>query len=205
MNELAQTSPTIRFYWDIGSTNSYFAFHLLRPLAAQYQAIIEYVPFNLGYVFRHHKYALTDEPRAKMANRKADLLRWAAKYELPFRIPDEFPIKTSRALRGALAMREFGLEERFMEQLFRAYWEANDASIQDFPTLTKLAESLGVSGREFGDLAESDRVQRELIECTQGGLEAGVFGAPTMVIDKEIYWGKDRFDFIEDHLQRLTS
>ena len=48
------SEPTIRFYWDIGSTNTYFAFHLLRPLAAKYKARIEYVPLNLGYVFRHH-------------------------------------------------------------------------------------------------------------------------------------------------------
>ena len=111
-------------------------------------------------------------------------------------IPDEFPIKTSRALRGALAMREFGLEERFMEQLFRAYWEANDASIQDFPTLTKLAESLGVSGRELVTLPNPIGSSANSLSVPQGGLEAGVFGAPTMVIDKEIYWGKDRFDFI---------
>ena len=145
--------PQIRFYWDIGSTNTYFAFHLLRPLAARYQATIEYVPFNLGYVFRHHNYALTDEPRAKMANRKADLMRWAKKYKLPFNVPSEFPIKTSRALRGALAMRQSGLEEAYMEKLFSAYWEDNDASIQDYPALTKIAESLGADGQAFSELA----------------------------------------------------
>ena len=63
-------TSSIDFYWDIGSTNTYFAFHLLTTLAAKYGATIDYVPFNLGFVFRHHNYALTDEPRAKMANRK---------------------------------------------------------------------------------------------------------------------------------------
>ena len=38
----------IQFYWDVGSTNSYFAFHLLRPIAEEFGAAIEYIPFNLG-------------------------------------------------------------------------------------------------------------------------------------------------------------
>ena len=29
---------TIDFYWDIGSTNTHFALHLLRPIAAQHDA-----------------------------------------------------------------------------------------------------------------------------------------------------------------------
>jgi len=201
MNEM---TPQIRFYWDIGSTNTYFAFHLLRPLAAKYGATIDYVPFNLGFVFRHHNYALTDEPRAKMANRRDDLMRWAKKYELPFAIPSNFPIKTSRALCGALAMRRRGLEEAYMEKLFAAYWENDDASIQDYPTLATIAESLGVDGQAFCELAESDEVRGELIDVTQASLSDGVFGAPTMMLEDEIYWGKDRFDFIEDHLGRLT-
>jgi 2-hydroxychromene-2-carboxylate isomerase len=44
-----------------------------------------------------------------------------------------------------------------------------------------------------------------LIDITQEALDEGVFGAPTMVLEDEIYWGKDRFDFIEDHLVSLTS
>jgi 2-hydroxychromene-2-carboxylate isomerase len=205
MNAMTQIPPRIRFYWDIGSTNTYFAFHLLTTLAAKYGATIDYVPFNLGFVFRHHNYALTDEPRAKMANRKADLMRWANKYDLPFAIPSEFPIKTSRALRGALAMRRSGLEEAYMAKLFTAYWENNDASIRDYPTLSKIAESLGVDGRAFCELAESDAVRSELIDITQEALDEGVFGAPTMVLEDEIYWGKDRFDFLEDHLVSLAS
>ena len=100
-------TKSVEFFWDIGSTNTYFAFHLLRPLAAKYGATIRYVPFNLGYVFRHHNYALTQEPAAKMKNRKVDLMRWAKRYDLAFQVPKEFPIKTSRVLRGALVFNEF--------------------------------------------------------------------------------------------------
>ena len=92
----------IEFYWDLGSTNSYFALHLIKPVATRHGARIVPHPFNLGYVFRHHNYVLMDEPKAKIANRITDLHRWARRYKLPFRMPSKFPIKTSPALRDRL-------------------------------------------------------------------------------------------------------
>ena len=32
---------------------------------------------------------------------------------------------------------------------------------------------------------------------TQQAIDAGVFGAPSYVIDGEIFWGQDRLDFVE--------
>ncbi|MEM8769377.1 MAG: 2-hydroxychromene-2-carboxylate isomerase [Pseudomonadota bacterium] len=190
----------IDFYWDIGSTNSYFAYHLLKPIAAKHDAEIRYQPFNLGYVFRHHNYALMEEPRAKLTNRRRDLQRWAAHHKLPFRMPEVFPIKTSRVLRGALAMREHGLEEAYLDACFAAYWEAGDHTIAEYARLREIAESLGVNGEAFETACESDALRNSLAAVTDQAMEGGIFGAPTMVIDGEIYWGKDRFEFIDAHL-----
>jgi len=190
----------IDFYWDIGSTNTYFALHLLRPIAARHGREICYQPFNLGYVFRHHNYQLMEEPAAKLSNRRRDLQRWAAFHQLPFRMPDTFPIKTSRALRGALVMREHGMEEPYLEALFSAYWEQNDPSIAEYAGLKSIASKLGLEPEQFESECESDSIREALISATDKGLERGVFGAPTFVIDGEIYWGKDRFEFIEAHL-----
>ncbi|MEM7077279.1 MAG: 2-hydroxychromene-2-carboxylate isomerase [Pseudomonadota bacterium] len=195
-------SKRIDFYWDIGSTNTYFAFHLLRPLAARYAATINYVPFNLGYVFRHHNYVLMEEPAAKLRNRRDDLKRWAVKYELPFRMPDEFPIKTSRVLRGALAMRTLGLEEAYMEAVFRRYWEENDATIQDYAGLAASVADLGLDATEFEQRAESTEIRQQIIDLTESALARGIFGAPSIVVDEQLFWGKDRFDFVEDQLAR---
>ena len=42
----------IDLYWDLGSTNTYFALKLIPPLAARYDATIVWHPFNLGHVFQ---------------------------------------------------------------------------------------------------------------------------------------------------------
>jgi len=195
-------ASTIEFYWDLGSTNSYFALHLIKPLAARHGARLVPRPFNLGYVFRKHGYVLMAEPKAKIANRITDLHRWAKRHQLPFRMPTRFPIKTSPALRGALAMRRFGKEGAFMEAIFAAYWERDDASVAELGGLRPVAEALGVDTDRFAALSESDEIRQELIAETNGGLARGVFGAPTFVVGQEIFWGKDRMDFIDEALAR---
>ena len=195
-------AKTIEFYWDLGSTNSYFALHLIKPVAERHGAHVVPRPFNLGYVFRHHNYVLMDEPKAKIANRIVDLQRWAKRHQLPFRMPTRFPIKTSPALRGALAMRRFGKEWAFMEAIFAAYWERDDASVAEPSGLRPVAEALGVEPDVFLALSASEEIRRELIAETDAGLSRGVFGAPTFVVGQEIFWGKDRMDFIDEELER---
>ena len=198
-------TKTIEFYWDLGSTNSYFALHLIKPVAARHGARIVPHPFNLGYVFRKHNYVLMEEPKAKIANRIVDLHRWARRYELPFRMPKKFPIKTSPALRGALAMRRFGKEWPFMEAIFAAYWERDDASVAELAGLRPAAAALGVAAERFLALCESEEIRQELIAETDAGLAHGVFGAPSFVVGQEIFWGKDRMDFIDEELGRLPG
>jgi 2-hydroxychromene-2-carboxylate isomerase len=59
-------STMIEMYWDLGSTNSHFALHLIKPIAERHGAKIVPHPFNLGHVFRKHGYVLMDEPEAKI-------------------------------------------------------------------------------------------------------------------------------------------
>jgi 2-hydroxychromene-2-carboxylate isomerase len=40
-----------------------------------------------------------------------------------------------------------------------------------------------------------------LIDSTNDALERGIFGVPSFVIDGELYWGKDRMEFIDDALK----
>ncbi|MBT4490148.1 MAG: 2-hydroxychromene-2-carboxylate isomerase [Rhodospirillaceae bacterium] len=193
-------SKQIDFYWEIGSTNSYFAWHLIKPIAKRHNAQLNFHAVNLGFVFRHHNYVLMEEPKAKISNRFRDLQRWAQRYDLPFRMPDVFPIKTSRALRATLAMRRWDLEEAYIDALMAAYWEQNDATIAEYSGLRPLAASLGVDPDALEAAAESDDIRQMLIDSTNNALEKGVFGVPSFIVDSELYWGKDRMEFIEDAL-----
>lgn len=197
------TDKRIDLYWDLGSTNSYFAIKLIKPIARRHNAQIHWHPFNLGFVFQRQNYVLMEESKAKLRNRRDDLQRWARRFDLPFAMPTNFPIKTSRALRGALAMRQWGHEEAFIEAIFAAYWEDNCADIGDYHRLGIIAEQFGVTAAEFIQAADSDAVRQQLIDHTDQALEHGIFGAPSIKVGDELYWGKDRMEFIDDQLGRL--
>lgn len=200
---MANTNKTVELFYDTGSTNSYFALHLLKRLADEHGATVVYRPFNLGYVFRANNYVLMDEPKPKLINRKRDLQRWAQRYQLPFRMPDRFPIKTSPSLRGALAARHYEREEEFLFAVFARYWEANDGSIDEDASLARVAESVGIDAEDFLRRLNSDSIRQQLIDSTQEALDNGVFGAPTIVVGDEMFWGKDRMEFVADELGRL--
>lgn len=196
------TARTVELYWDAGSTNSYFALELLKPILQRTGASLVLHPFNLGHVFRSHRYVLMDEPPAKIANRKRDLDRWARRHHLPFRFPDTFPIKTSNALRGSLAMRRWDLELPYVEAVLAAYFERNDASIAGYAGLRPIVARLGADPDAFEALADSDEIRKALADSTDRGLARGVFGAPSLFVGEELFWGKDRMEFVEEELLR---
>lgn len=199
---MSKESRTVELFWDVGSTNTYFALKLIEPILERTGATLVLQPFNLGHVFRVHNYVLMDEPPAKIENRKRDLVRWAEKHKLAFRFPSQFPIKTSRTLRGSLAMRRFGLERPFVDAVMAAYWERDDASIADYRGMTPIVRGLGVDPDEFEAVSESDEIRGQLVDCTNAGLERGVFGVPSLFVGDELFWGKDRMEFVEDELLR---
>jgi carboxymethylenebutenolidase len=50
--------------------------------------------------------------------------------------------------------------------------------------------------------SQSQAVQERYESYTQAAIDAGVFGAPSYVVDGEIFWGQDRLDFVERALTR---
>lgn len=195
----------IEMYWDVGSTNTYFALKLIKPILARHDCELVLHPFNLGYVFRSNNYELMKEPKAKLRNRKQDLMRWAKKYNLPFQIPRQFPIKSSRVLRGSLAMRRYGKELEFVEKVMDRYWEQGDATIAEYAGLRPIAAELGVDPDEFERLSSSDEIAAELAASTDRGIEREVFGVPMIIANNEMFWGKDRMEFVEDTLSKVPA
>jgi 2-hydroxychromene-2-carboxylate isomerase len=192
-------------YWDVGSTNTYFALKLIKPILVRNNVELVLHPFNLGYVFRNNNYELMKEPKAKLRNRKQDLMRWAKKYDLPFSIPREFPIKSSRVLRGSLVMRRFGLEVPFVEKIMDRYWEQGDATISEYAGIRSTVLKLGVDPDEFEALSASEEIGAELAKSTDEGVERGVFGVPMIIIGDQLFWGKDRMEFVEEELRATLA
>jgi 2-hydroxychromene-2-carboxylate isomerase len=53
----------------------------------------------------------------------------------------------------------------------------------------------------LGDHAAAPEIAEKYRAYTAEALALGVFGAPSYVIDGEIFWGQDRLDFVERRLK----
>ena len=143
-----------------------------------------------------------DHGRIKLRYLAQDHKRWTARTGLPFKHPPAsmFPIKTTSAMRMFIRAEQQGRGEAFAEAVFRAYWERNE-DISDPLVLGAVTESVeGLSADELIAYAESEDGKHALAEATDAAMERGVFGAPQFLVGEELFWGKDRLDFVEDML-----
>ena len=190
----------LELYYDFSSTNAYFAAFLAPDLYRRVGAELVWKPFYLGHAFRRRGHdVMRDHGNEKLAYLFRDHLRWSRRTGLPFVRPTIFPIKTSRALRGSVVMRGRGLEEAYVQAVMRAYW-AEDENIAEPTVLARIARELGVDGEEFLAEADAEAARAEVARVTDEGIGRGVFGAPMFFVGEEMFWGKDRLDFVEELL-----
>ena len=197
-------AATVQLYYDFSSPNAYFTFVQLPPIAEKHGATIEYKPFLLGAVFKSLGTGMTPGMAnpLKAHHNQRDMIRWAEKYSIPFRPPSRFPMNTVKALRLALAIAADGKDHRaFADSVFRAYW-AEDRDISDDAVLSELLSAQGLDAAAYLARTQDPAVKEQLRAATSEAEERGVFGAPVCIVGDEVFWGKDRLDFVEDALQK---
>lgn len=63
--------------------------------------------------------------------------------------------------------------------------------------LATVVREQGLEPRGLMAAAKSDDAQARYDELTREAIELQVFGAPTYVYNKELFWGQDRLDFLD--------
>ena len=138
---------------------------------------------------------------AKRRYTTGELDRWARWWGVPLRFPRQFPIRTIAALRLTLLAGERA--PALVARLFRAAWvEGRD--LADPALLRQLAADVGVDPAQVDATAQAE-VKQALHDATAAAIAAGVFGAPTMMVDDPggplAFWGQDRLDLVADALR----
>ncbi len=192
---------SLEIYYDFSSTNAYFAAFLAPELCRRVGASLVWKPFYLGHAFRLRDHSVNrDHPPGKLEYLFQDHQRWSRRTGLPFNRPTIFPIKTSLALRGSIVMRARGLEEAYIQAVMSAYW-VRDENIAQAEVLARIAGQLGVDDNDFLMQVDQPGPRDEVARVTNEGIARNVFGAPMFFVGEEMFWGKDRLDFIEDLLR----
>jgi 2-hydroxychromene-2-carboxylate isomerase len=194
---------TLEFYFDFSSPFAYLGSTQAEALAARTGATLVLRPMLLGAVFK--EIGTPDVPLMTWSEQKRayylkDLLRWAEHWGVPFRFSTRFPTNSVKALRALLALPE-SRRAAFMHAAFRAMW-ADDRDLADEATLRALLGEIGANADEILAKIGTQEIKDALFASTKRAIDAGVFGAPTWVVDeKELFWGQDRLPLVERALR----
>lgn len=139
----------------------------------------------------------------RQAYRLLELQRFSQALGLPLIVqPRYFPVAADDAARLIVAVeRDLGSAAalKLTGAVGAAVW-AQERNIADADTLAALLAECDLDPVFLMRAQEAD-TQTRYTHNTQVAIEAGVFGAPSYVIDGELFWGQDRLDFVERRLR----
>ena len=192
---------TLEIYWDFSSPFAYLGSTQAENLAVRHGARLVWRPMLLGGVFKAIGQAAVPLFTWSDAKKKYyfdDMHRWAAYWGVPFRFPTRFPMNSLKPMRAYLALPEERRKD-YRERAFRAAW-GEDRDLGDDGVLR---ECIGAGADEVLAKTQDPAVKKALIDATDHAVKAGVFGAPTWVVDgKELFWGQDRLPLVERELAK---
>jgi 2-hydroxychromene-2-carboxylate isomerase len=199
--ETRMTTKSVEFYFDFGSPAAYLAYTQLPHLCADTGAALVWKPMLLGGVFQATGNRSPAEVPAKRPYMNADLKRFAARYGVPFRHNPNFPINTLLLMRGAtgLQMREPERFRAYVDAVYHAMW-VEPQNLNDPATVGAVLQAAGFDAGQLLALANAQEVKDRLKANTEEAVQRGVFGAPTMFVGDQMFWGQDRLDFVREAL-----
>jgi len=192
---------SVDFYFDFGSPAAYLAATQLPHVCADTGAELVWKPMLLGGVFQATGNHSPAEIAPKGPYMTIDLQRFAKRYGVPFVHNPHFPVNTLLLMRGATAlqMKEPARFGAYVDAVFHAMW-VEPENMNDPATVGAVLQNAGFDAAAVLALAGAPETKERLKAVTQEAVARGVFGAPTMFVGDQMFWGQDRLDFVREAL-----
>lgn len=185
----------LQFWFEFASTYSYLSAQRIERIATAAQVPVEWKPFLLGPIFKNEGW--NDSPfniyPVKGKYMWRDMERLCQKYRLPFQKPTQFPRNGLLAARVACANADAPWCPAFVRAVYHANF-AEDRDIADPETLGMILQTLGQDSAGLLAHAQSPETKGRLRRQTEDAVTLGLFGAPSFVVDGEVFWGNDRLE-----------
>lgn len=189
----------VDFYYDYGSVNSYLAWTQLPAICARTGATLNYKPMLLGGVFKSTGNSSPMLVPAKAAYMEQDIARHAELYGVPCVMNPHFPVNTVGIMRGALWAAATDHLEPYNKAMFEAVW-VEQKNMADPEVIAEVLKKAGFDAEPIFAATSQPEIKQGLIDATNEAVERGVFGAPTLFVGEEMFFGQDRLQWVEKAL-----
>jgi len=198
------TTPTVDYFFATVSPWAYLGHARFVAIAKAAGAQVRAKPMDLGEIFPvSGGLPLAKRAPQRQAYRLVELKRFSEHLGIALNPqPAFFPVNGNPAAHLIIAADEARGSDAALDLAGRvgaAIW-AEQRNVADPAVLQALLAEAGLPAT-LGDRAAAPEIAEKYRAYTAEALALGVFGAPSYVIDGEIFWGQDRLDFVERRLK----
>jgi 2-hydroxychromene-2-carboxylate isomerase len=190
-----QKKPTIEFWFEFASTYSYLSVERIENLSLNHGFQIIWKPFLLGPIFK--ELGMNDSPfniyPIKGKYMWKDVQRICKLRNLPFNQPSIFPQNGLKAARIATLGANESWIGLFCKKVFRANFVEN-LDISNEEVLVKILNDMNLDTKNIIEQSNQTEIKEKLRENTDKAKELEIFGAPSFIVNNELYWGDDRLN-----------
>lgn len=196
MKEASGNATAIEFWYEFASPYAYVAASRIEGLAAGKPLRIDWRPFLLGPIFKarpHDSSPYQNPSPAQRRYRWRDVQRLCHGAGLPLRTPSAYPRNGLIAARVAL----IAIDEGWGPDFTRAAYRANFAEDREIGDEAVIGAVIAELGRDAGPVlahAQSPANKARLFAQGEAAVARGIFGAPSMLVGGELFWGNDRLE-----------
>ena len=186
----------IDFYFDFISPYSYLAHRII--VNWNIREKFSYKPILLGGLHNLGGITAPAFNERKMKNMKNDCRLIAKKNKINFIWNDKFPINSLYLMRGYLLIDNYK-KDKFFDICFDAYWK-NNIDILKRENIKNILLECEIKPNDFEKGIEDQKIKDELKNLTSLAFQNDIFGAPTFMVNKKLFWGQDRLQYALDEL-----
>ena len=187
-------TKAIEFYFDFSSPYSYIGYKEIKKLEKKNSFRIKYMPIFLGGL--HNSAGITPAAFIDLKSKYMidDTKLICEKKNIKFIFNSYFPIKTVNFMRGVLIAEEDSFKKIYIEKVFNAIWK-DGLNMNDKTVIEKVLKNMEINPETFFSKINEQKIKDNLRKLTDEALKKGIFGAPTFMVNKKIFWGQDRLAY----------
>lgn len=185
-------SASILFHLDFVSSYSYFAALAIDEIATRHGRVVDWRVVSLPHVFRAAGTVSPLEQPLKLAHNLQDTRRLAAMLGVPWLRPAGQPeVQWARLLFHRLRRRDAAVAARFARAAMVLRF-GEGVELDSEAALLRAVGGLPVDPAEITAARHDNAAKAALVAATEQAVADGMFGAPFVRVQDEMFWGSDR-------------
>ena len=185
----------IDFYFSIGSTYTYLTVTRILDVENEHQVKFNWKPFSVRAIMKEMNNIPFPKEKMNKVNymwrdieRRAEGYGFFAKTPVPYPL-SEFDLANQIAILGL--EKDWGID--YIRLTYKKWFqEGKEPAIE--PSISEVCNELKLNKDEISSEALKKEIQDKYEANTNSARENKIFGSPSFIVKKEVFWGDDRME-----------